>query len=688
MNYPGNPALGNDVQQRIVATFEQTLDLAIAGNRQEALLGCDFVLRMDSHFEPARRLQERINAHSGALSHEALADLMPGAAEPAAEDDLGFLPHLDEFDGTGGLAGLVGTDDFGARGGLRDELEQLFAERRYAELVARAHQEGAALAADPELRRLAGAAQEKLESAPYVAKFVAAARAALAAGQTAEAERNLEKARSLDADHPDIGEISRSMRAPAAGGGADLDEASFFTLESAGPAAMPSLEPRPTAPIPPPAQTYASESDRRIAQLLAEGDAAFERGDPQAAIDSWSRIFLIDIDHDEAARRIERARRLKAESERQVEEIFHDGLSAAEAGDLAGARKAFERVLELQPTHLAAREQLQLLDAGQAPAPRPATLGGEALDPLPSGFDGPATADLKEEILVPPEGAAAQPRRERKEKTAPATAAPATAPAKSKRTFMLVGAGMLVLVLVGGWLLFQNWDQWFPNSDSEAPVQSSSAESIARAKKLQQDGNTAIAIAQLKRIPPTDPLYSKARELIKTWEAPTAPAEPAGPTPEQAAIRDQALSEAREAYTSRAYLLAAERFKDGQEIAALEGTDAELFEDAKRQLVPIAAQIQLFRDHDWDMLLPQLWRLHESNPGPDIDRLLIDSYYNLGVRELQRLNPAQAIEHFHEAEKLAKNDAELARNLQFAEAYQAREIDLLFKIYVKYLRIR
>jgi tetratricopeptide (TPR) repeat protein len=680
MNYPGNPALGSDVQQRIVATFEQTLDLAIAGNRQEALLGCDFVLRMDSHFEPARRLQERINAHTGALSHEALADLMPVTAAPAT-DDLGFLPHLDEFDGAGG--GLAG---FAAQDGLRDELEQLFAERRFAELVARAHQESAALAADPELGRLAMSAQEKLESAPYVQRFLGAARTALASGQAAEAERNLDKARSLDPEHPDIGEIARSMQVrPATAGGASVDEASFFTLESAAPAAMPPLEAKP-APQPQ-VQTYASESDRRIAQLLAEGDAAFERGDPQAAIDSWSRIFLIDIDHDEAARRIERARRLKAESERQVEEIFHDGLSAGEAGNLAAARKAFERVLELQPSHLAASEQLQLLDAGQVPTARPASRGGEALEPLSSGFDGPATADLKEEILVPPEGAAAQPRRERKDKVVAATATPA-APAKAKRTFVLVGAGVLVLVLAAGWLLFQNWDQWFPNSDNEAPVQSSSADSIARAKKLQEQGNQAIAIAQLKRIPPTDPLYAKAQSLIKTWEAPTAAPEAAGPTPEQAAVRDQALSEARDAYTSRAYLLAAERFKQGAAIAALEGTDAELFEDAKRQLVPIASQLQLFHDHDWEMLLPQLWRLRDSSPGPDIDRLLIDSYYNLGIRELQRSNPVKALEQLHEAKKLTGNDAELERNLQFAETYQSRDIDLLYKIYVKYLRFR
>ncbi len=57
MSYSGNPALSPDVQQRIRSTFEHTVGLAAAGSRQEALLGCDFVLRMDPQFEPARRLQ-------------------------------------------------------------------------------------------------------------------------------------------------------------------------------------------------------------------------------------------------------------------------------------------------------------------------------------------------------------------------------------------------------------------------------------------------------------------------------------------------------------------------------------------------------------------------------------------------------------------------------------------------------
>src|SRR3954447_21929424 len=65
MNYSGSSSLSSDVKQRILSTFEQTLELARNGNRQEALLGCDFVLRMDPQFEPANRLQERLRATTG-----------------------------------------------------------------------------------------------------------------------------------------------------------------------------------------------------------------------------------------------------------------------------------------------------------------------------------------------------------------------------------------------------------------------------------------------------------------------------------------------------------------------------------------------------------------------------------------------------------------------------------------------
>ena len=74
------------------------------------------------------------------------------------------------------------------------------------------------------------------------------------------------------------------------------------------------------------------ESQKRISELLEEGQGAFDAGEYQSAIDSWSRVFLIDIDHSEANRRIEQARRVAAEAERQVEEVFHEALSHLDSG--------------------------------------------------------------------------------------------------------------------------------------------------------------------------------------------------------------------------------------------------------------------------------------------------------------------------------------------------------------------
>ena len=70
MNYSGNPSLSSEVKQRLLSTFEQTLELARNGNRQEGLLGCDFVLRMDPQFEPARVLQERLRTSNGPVAVE------------------------------------------------------------------------------------------------------------------------------------------------------------------------------------------------------------------------------------------------------------------------------------------------------------------------------------------------------------------------------------------------------------------------------------------------------------------------------------------------------------------------------------------------------------------------------------------------------------------------------------------
>jgi tetratricopeptide (TPR) repeat protein len=710
MSYSGNPALSSDVKQRIVSTFDQTLELARDGNRQEALLGCDFVLRMDPQFQPAHVLQERLRATTGRVDVD---DLGATAALPDPFADLEGL-SLDLPDA---------LPDHGG-GSLRAELKSLADQRRFPKLMAAAQRQHAAVMADPELQRLVSGAQEAMEAEPYVLKFLGSARAALQAGDAAETARLLDKARALDPTHPGIAELDRAR---AGGSG-----------------------PTPAKPlkIPSPLKTGAmpvslavgggdSESDRRIRELLDEGQTALDGGDPQGAIDSWSRIFLIDIDHQEAGRRIEAARKLKAENERQAEEIFHDGVARLESGDAAAARRSFQRVLEIQPGYFAAREYLQQIDAGAVPmrsaTPRDplagiGSLAGAASSAVVAEPAVPAPApparktgthDLKEEILVPPEPPGEAVPAERWPLKKPA-AAGRRDKGRARRLFLLVGGAVLLLALAGAFYFFQNREQLFPNSKEEAPAPAPTAKAandpIARAERLHKAGRTTTAVSQLKHIPPNDPHYAKAQALIAQWGgdaagtagtataagaagststagapgAPGATGEPAPPlTPDALARRAAFLAAAHQAADERSSFKALLRLEAADALAKLDGDDARLLADTRKKLEPLNNQIDLFHQHEWERVLPQLWRLHGSDPSNrDVTQMIVDCYYDLALRDLQRTDAAKAAASLKEAVNLQPGDELLRRHYVFAQTYQERPKDLLYRIYVKYLPYR
>jgi tetratricopeptide (TPR) repeat protein len=813
MTYPGNQSLASDVQQRIRSTFEHTLGLAEKGSRQEALLGCDFVLRMDPLFEPARRLQERLEGTSGPLAVEDLrrgqspmSSTAPAAPTPPAAPDT-LWTDLD------GLASeLPDLPDPHASPGpaaLRAEFESLLAERRFQELQLRAQQEVPAVNADLELQHLERLAQERLEAGPYVSKFLLSARDAMRAGNTSEGNRLLDKARALDPTHPGIAELSPPGRresgaataATAAGasagqgsvaaGAAGAPAAASFAAAALAPgAAGPSLAPPPPGALGPqpapaglamqpswssPAAPAAAsspagadnESERRIRQLLDEGQSALDGGDPQAAIDAWSRIFLIDIDHQEAAHRIDGARRIKAERDRQVEETFHDGLSRLEASDADGARRAFQRVLELQPGHLQARDYLQQLDEGNVPTvagagrsaaarPHPLLTGLGSLaatSPLdrgavvdghaaagPSGARAPsgpqptvpaglahgagtadlaADQDLQEEILVPPDvsQAARPPEAHREVRSASVAHA-----GRARRLFLVVGSAVLLLVGAVSWFLYQNREQWFPNSRTQEPAPAPAPNPIPRATKLHDMGRVALALAQLSQVPPGHPYYKEAQARIAAWQAEQAQGAPpaggaagsapgsapgapgaaplagAGGTPgtatggatgTNAERRQELLEQARKASKEGSFLLSAQRYAAADRLGKLDADDAAQLVAAKQKLVPLKTQVDLFVGHNWELALPELWRIHQSEPeNRDVTRMLVDSYYDLGVRDLQHNDVVKAAQNFAEAKNLAPDDPDVKRQLVFAQTYLARGPDLLYQIYVRHLPFR
>ncbi|HKI85619.1 MAG TPA: hypothetical protein VKA53_02625 [Thermoanaerobaculia bacterium] len=754
MSYPGNSSLAPEIQQRIQATFEQTLELAGKGNQQEALLGCDFILRLDPLFDPARKLQSRLEQATGPVDVSDLGgeEEAPGETSFSDLDNLALETQVEplakETSETAGAApeppptalssqpnpgsepipvseavpeaGVESTSvapkppspptsctESGpstpsptapatdAPAGVAPEpllakLEELFADRRFDELKETIAAAPPGATEEPAVAALLARVQEALEAEPYVKSFLERARKAKEAGNSAEATRLLEKARALDPDHPGIAEIE--------GLEPEVEPApvpSSASASSAAPPAETSLDMGEGVDLSTPQSS--EDDDPRIAELLKEGQAAFDEANYQGAIDAWSRIFLINIDHPEANRRIEIARQRKAEGEREIEQQFHEALAHADAGETQEAKAGLEKVLELAPGHMAAREALEGLEAGHSPTAPAAEeseesdsdidLGLSDLD-LSAGEEEEAQRPLKHQILVPPEPGEESSVSE--EETAPSTVAVKSRGAR--RRFFAIGIVVLIAVVGAGWFLYTNRDRLFHNTGTATAQSSATTDPVARAKQLAKEGKTDLALSLLRRMPPSDPGYSEAQVLIAQWEAASKSsqaAKPAGPSAAELATREQWLQSARAAADQDEYLVATEWLSKAASIAPLKGDEAELKERCDKELAPIGPEINLFRQGEWELVLPRLWRLHQVQPGnKTVTHLIVNSYYDLGVRDLQREEVESALSKFNEAVKLAPADTRLQRLVSFCKTYRQRSPDLLYQIYVKYLPFR
>jgi tetratricopeptide (TPR) repeat protein len=667
MSYPGDTSLSNEIKDRILTTFEQALELTESGSRKEALLGCDFVLRLDPLFEPARVLHKRLRDTDSEVLTEDLRGTLQG--DPAAALSMDSLAAATE-----GLEVTESMEPPLAEGqpadepvepGESDGEEISFADQVEAELAAKFDEspreeasstfEDGALSPDTALPE-PGLAQVDLS----------------ALGGDPESEDSPDDAIAEDLYEPSGVESSvmGPEGLPLEGDGAELEDAA--------------------EPLGTPVQLDA-ESERRIAELLDEGQTSFDKGEYQSAIDSWSRVFLIDIDHQEANRRIEEARRLAAEAERQVEEVFHEAMSRMDEGDLDAARDALNRVLELQPTHLAALEYLERIDSGDVA--HPGLPEPPDMDPTVEPEIDLATEAPEEEEDGPDDLFAAPDLAAFDDVESDSATSPVKPPRKKpdpRRMFISVGSAVFVLVAIGGWFLYDNWSMFFPNAQSAQDVPPPPRiDPIRRAQALHEEGKTAIAIAQLRRLPPGDPHYAEAQALVAQWETAAPEVQPDRPTAAELERFRAIVASARTAHASGENLLAFELLERAEAIAELDDSELAVKADAEARLASLSEQIEIFRSGDWEYALPTLWRMREADRNnADITRLIIDCYYNLGVRDLQRGRPDSAARKFEEALSLRPGDPTLARMKAFAETYTDRPEDLLYRIFVKYLPFR
>ncbi|HEY0788049.1 MAG TPA: hypothetical protein VGE86_05350, partial [Thermoanaerobaculia bacterium] len=396
--YPGNATLPNEVKARVLATFRQTLDLYNQVQLDDVIVGCDFLLKMDPLFEPAKKLREKAKNPASPVD---IAELMAlaAAAAPGPPPAAPAAPAADLSEAHAALA----ARDF----------------QRASELAS------GVLRADmmnEEAQRIAEEAGSKLEAEPFIQQFAAQARHQMQSGDAAAARATLEKARALDADQPLLAELQRELDArpsakpfdPFAAFGAPQGDSSFGSFEAPTPKSAPSgfsgdsfvvdsaekqpaggrdaaaasdfgfkfEEEKDEGPVitightqpgifgfaggsakeaaeATSADTFdfstasveiSQEDQRKIQDYLAQGDIAYEAQDYQKAIDVWSRVFLIDVTNDQASERIERARLKKLAIDTQIDDLETEATVLAEKKDRAGAKALYQKILAIDPS--------------------------------------------------------------------------------------------------------------------------------------------------------------------------------------------------------------------------------------------------------------------------------------------------------------------------------------------------
>ena len=741
--YAGNPSLPAEVREKILSTFRHALKLFSSGNVNDCLIGCEFILKMDPRFTPARQLQEKArNPYSNVDISDLEAAVGPGA--PAGAPAPPAPPSA-------GPAAAPPAE--------KPDPQRLLAEaaKKYDTLdfegaIAAATRALALLPGNTEALALIEKAAGRKATQPLIESARARAEQDIAEGRLPEARLGVERMRAIDPEAPAIPALERRLSASAAAappaGPATMPD---FSLDPQGPdpfapgspeggiftgssepSELDSYSSRPSRPTDPPAaaeggDSPAASSDlflppeslppedllpedlpaeepelprmpsltgppshaeaeearaskREIDALLKQGDDAARRGERQQAIEVWSRIFLIDINNADAVTRIEKARQEMADQGRLVADYLKRGRESFESGDHEGARKLFLQAQEIDPNEPTARLYLQRVEQAKG-VKKP-----EAAEPLAavtSAASAKTEEDLSEEPQAfPPIVAPSPPARRAALKVNP-------------RVLGLIGA-FLALTLVGVYFVFKG------PKDREPPPKISSGASLQHARDLLAEGKVQEARAELRRIGPGDPDSAEARKMLADLGKPAAADAAAGkgaapPEPPAEAARDvradadlaRLRDTAEKALAEKRYIEALKNFHLAAPAYRNDPTFSKELGLASDKVTALTPAVKLYNEGEFETAIPILWRIvQEDRDNRDARSYLLRSYYNQGISQLQNGLYPKAAQSFQEALGLDPNDAEAVRHKRFAERYQKGDLDLMGRIYVRHLNRR
>lgn len=707
--YPGNTALPAEVKDRVLSTFHQSLQLFRQGNIEDAVAGCEFILKMDALFEPAQKLLAK-------------------AKDPSMNIDVENL-----------------VPQAGGNNRLNDAATA-FQQRDYQRAMEIASE---VLSSDPmnaNAQQIAQQAQERIEAAPFVQQFLQKCRSQIDLNNFDAARSTLEKVRALDPTEPAIRECEQLIEVasmPSAPTGFAFGEPAAFDLGAPAQAASPSFvveeppaaappadfgftfeeapvataapevpgygfaaappEPPPTAPPPPAAadgfsfdapaaspfaageaQTFdfataptdiSADDQMKISQFIAEGDEAYDGGDYARAVDIWSRVFLIDVTNDEASQRIEKAKKKRSEAEANVDALMIEATQAFEGNDLSTARTKFEEVLRIEPDNFNATQYLERINSAPAtaavPPPSPVLRGSsDILDDDEFGYGAPAAESLEPRVAPKQRPAAAAEKK----------AAPA---GKPKGLLLGAAAAALIIVLGGGWFAYSKFFGTPKFDPAKTAAIMDEAQSLAKGGKFDQAINSLLAIQ------PDDPQHDKALEMIadlkkkKAEAAEMVDGRPAG------IVFSESIANGESAYLSHDYLRAKAAFEKAASIRPLPADMKTMYDAAAQQVGKLDSALNHYKEGKYDLAIAALEPLLLEDPeNKSVKQLLINSHFNTGAVALREDRDKDALAEFDKVLAYDPDDELAKRSKEIIGRYSGQPKDLLYKIYVKYLPVR
>ena len=656
-SYAGSAALSPEARDKVLQTFRHTLSLAQSGKADEALLGCDFILKMDGRFAPARALLEAlrtaapgapvdVNRFSEFLGFESAVEELPGSAElPAVPKGPSAPPLRDAFPGAAPSAPQAGMDDL--------------------------------VFGDDAARAPAPATPSPSPAVPMPSM--------IAQVRGGDPFAGLDDLSLGGSGHSLVGAPLEAPASFAPGAPPPMPP----SAPGPGPVDAPAAPEAKPAAAPRPMSGTGGQGDARITQFLKQGDEAFARGNAQEAIDLWSRVFLIDLSNEEASRRIDSAREAQAETARKIDMLLSEGVQSHEAGDLAGARNKFLDVLALSEHDATARGYLNQIEAALSTpgaGGAPASTSTPDSDFMRNEIEAPHAPSFADDVPPLEDGAPAEgsvPER-------------ATLPKVKSRIDLrvLLASGLVLLAVVGAgtyWFLRGNRSAPPPAAGPGTPKTGSPArpadDAFQKAQGLFDAGKIDDAIAVLVKIPDADPRHNEALVRIEKMKSSAAP------TPAPAAPSDAVLDEMRvagfAAIASSRYIDAVKNLDPVVKTRPQDTEAAAALKKALEQVAALSSAVRSYNEGDYESAIKLLWEARKVDAkNQDVEEYLVNAYVNAAIQALQAGNMPKALAALKEATELRPGDAEAQRLLRFSRKYPRGATDLLSKILIKHLAVR